>query len=51
MRKYNVKGFQDSFDEIENDRSPIVRLQSMDKSTISFPMEREMTREESMGRF
>jgi hypothetical protein len=47
MRKYNVKGFRDSFDEIENDRSPIVRLQSMDKSTISFPIERE----ESMGRF
>lgn len=51
MKKYNVKGFQDSFDEIENDRSPIVRLQSMDKSTISFPMEREMSREERGGRF
>ena len=47
MRKYNVKGFEDSFDEIENDRSPIVRLRSMDKTTISFPMESEM----SGGRF
>jgi hypothetical protein len=36
MRKYNVKGFEDSFDEIEEDAVPI-RLQSMDKSLIGFP--------------
>jgi hypothetical protein len=36
MRKYNVKGFEDSFDQLEEDRRPI-RLQSMDKSSIGFP--------------
>ncbi|KUJ09215.1 uncharacterized protein LY89DRAFT_280048 [Mollisia scopiformis] len=41
MRKYNVKGFEDSFDQIDEDRIPI-RLQSMDKSNISFPTTREM---------
>lgn len=41
MRKYRVKGFEQAFDEIEEDRVPI-RLQSMDKNTISFPVERDM---------
>jgi hypothetical protein len=41
MRKYNVKGFEDSFEAIEEDSKPI-RLQSMDKSTISFPVVQEM---------
>lgn len=45
MRKYNVKGFEDSFDQIEEDRRPI-RLRSMDKSNISFPTSREMNRDE-----
>lgn len=36
MRRYNVKGFEGSFDQLPEDRIPI-RLQSMDKSTISFP--------------
>ncbi|PMD61178.1 uncharacterized protein K444DRAFT_527191 [Hyaloscypha bicolor E] len=40
MRKYKVKGFEDSFDQIDEDMRPI-RLQSMDKSTISFPVQRE----------
>lgn len=41
MRKYRVKGFEEAFDQIEEDRRPI-RMQSMDKGMISFPMEREM---------
>lgn len=41
MRKYNVKGFEDSFDEIEEDAVPI-RLQSMDKSLIGFPTLQKM---------
>ncbi|KAE9368272.1 hypothetical protein N431DRAFT_381593 [Stipitochalara longipes BDJ] len=41
MRKYNVKGFEDSFEEIDEDMRPI-RLQSMDKSTISFPIQQEL---------
>ncbi|PMD37956.1 hypothetical protein L207DRAFT_491555 [Hyaloscypha variabilis F] len=40
MRKLNVKGFEDSFDQIDEDMRPI-RLQSMDKSTISFPIQQE----------
>ncbi|KAH8755152.1 hypothetical protein BGZ57DRAFT_38811 [Hyaloscypha finlandica] len=40
MKKYNVKGFEDSFDQIDEDMRPI-RLQSMDKSTISFPVQHE----------
>lgn len=40
MRRLNVKGFEDSFDEIDEDMRPI-RLQSMDKSTISFPIQQE----------
>ena len=40
MRKLNIRGFEDSFDQIDEDMRPI-RLQSMDKSTISFPIQQE----------
>jgi hypothetical protein len=40
MKKFNVKGFEDSFDEIEEDMRPI-RLQSMDKNSITWPVQRE----------
>ena len=41
MRKYKVKGFEDSFGEIDEDLRP-VRLRSMDKSAISFPVLQEI---------
>ena len=47
MRRYNVKGFEESWEQMDefSDTRPIngVRLQSMDKkSSISWPMERDM---------
>jgi hypothetical protein len=41
MQRYNVKGFEMNSGQMEDDSRPIVRLRSMDKSTISFPLERE----------
>jgi hypothetical protein len=38
MRRYNVKGFEGSFDQLPEDRRPI-RLNTMDKPAISFPMQ------------
>lgn len=41
MRRWGVKGFEDSFDRMDEDKVPI-RLQSMDKNTVGFPSAREM---------
>jgi len=43
MRKLNVKGFEDSFDKLDedNDIRPI-RLQRMNKNSIWFPTAREV---------
>lgn len=39
MRRFNVKGFEDAFDKLPEDRQPI-RLESMDKSNVGYPTTR-----------
>jgi rhodopsin domain-containing protein len=40
MKKWGVKGFEDNFDIMDEDMQPI-KLQTMDKSTIGFPIQVE----------
>jgi hypothetical protein len=43
MRKLHVKGFEGSFDKLDEDSDTRpIRLQSMDKNSIRFPTAREM---------
>lgn len=37
MQRFRVRGFEDSFEQLSDDAKPI-RLRSMDKTNISFPI-------------